>query len=189
MTTPTRILATLLALSLGGAIGAGMFTFHYGKGTSYLTNDPEACANCHVMGDYLTAWTRSSHRDVAVCNDCHAPHDVVGKLVTKAINGWNHSVAFTTGNYPLHLRITDFNRGVTEAACRDCHASFAEAVDGAHDEPRGCLTCHAAVGHAAGVPIGPRPRSGPPPAIALGGIDAPAPGAPPSLPQPPENHD
>lgn len=154
MTASTRILATVLALVVGGGVGAGVFTLHYGQGSSYMTNDPQACANCHVMEDYLAEWTRSSHRGVAVCNDCHAPHDVVGKLVTKAINGWNHSVAFTTGDYPVYLRMTPYNREVTEKACRYCHTEMAVAVDGvAHDEERACLTCHSDVGHPDGPPM------------------------------------
>jgi len=161
-----RRLAVALALTVGVALGSGTFTFHYGHGSSYLTNDPEACANCHVMSDYLAQWGRSSHRAVAVCNDCHAPHDIVGKLATKAINGWNHSVAFTTGNYPVNLRMTPYNRGVTEEARRYCHAQLAAPVDGvlpgsaSHDnEPRACLTCHAGVGHPDGTPIRQRPAS------------------------------
>ena len=139
---------TLLALAVGALMGSGIFTFHYGQGTSYMTNDPTACANCHVMEDYLSEWGRSSHRAVAVCNDCHAPHDFLGKWYTKALNGWNHSVAFTTGDYPVHLRITDYNRGVTEEACRYCHGDLAAAVDGVnHDDQRACLTCHSGVGH------------------------------------------
>lgn len=138
----------LLGLALGAVVGSGVFTFGYGQGTSYMTNDPTACANCHVMQEYLSEWGRSSHRAVAVCNDCHAPHDFVGKWYTKALNGWNHSVAFTTGDYPVHMRMTDYNRGVTEEACRYCHSGLAEAVDGpGHDEERACLTCHSGVGH------------------------------------------
>lgn len=150
------ILTTLL---VGIFFGAAAFTFGYGKGASYLTNDPAACANCHVMEDYLAAWTQSSHRDVAVCNDCHAPHDLVGKYVTKAINGWNHSVAFTTGNYPENMRVTPLNRRVTEAACRDCHSTMvAQIAGGGHAfDPdhgdRACATCHADVGHREGPPI------------------------------------
>lgn len=138
--------------------GAGLFTFVYGQGDSYMTNDPNACANCHIMADHLAAWRTSSHRSVAVCNDCHAPHDVVGKLATKAINGWNHSVAFTMDDFPEHLIITDLNRRVTEQACRDCHTAVTSAVDGFayRDEPRSCITCHADVGHRSGSPLIPR---------------------------------
>lgn len=142
--------ATVLALAMGLAIGAGGFTFIYGQGASYMTNDPQACANCHVMQDHLDGWMQSSHQNVAVCNDCHAPHDLFGKYWTKARNGWAHSVAFTTGNFPEHLRITEFNRGVTEDACRYCHEEIAASVDGVADEPRDCVTCHADVGHRSG---------------------------------------
>lgn len=155
------LFASVLAIAVGCVLGAGLFTFSYGEGAAYMTNDPSACANCHVMDEYLSGWTRSSHRSVAVCNDCHAPHDLAGKLWTKAVNGWNHSVAFTTGDYPEHLTITDFNRRVTEAACRDCHAELAVAVDGpVHDgEARSCVTCHSDVGHRDGSALLAAPRS------------------------------
>ncbi len=48
-------------------IGLGTYTFLYAKGYSYLTNNPEACANCHVMHPY-EAWLKSSHHSVASCN-------------------------------------------------------------------------------------------------------------------------
>lgn len=113
------LLLILLPVVCGGFVGSGTYTFMYAKGASYLSNDPNACANCHVMQDHLSAWQKSSHQNVAVCNDCHAPHDsLIGKYYVKAVNGWNHSLAFTTGNYPDELQITDFNRKVTETACR-----------------------------------------------------------------------
>ncbi|HEX6063808.1 MAG TPA: NapC/NirT family cytochrome c, partial [Longimicrobiales bacterium] len=67
------LLPTTVVL-LGMAIGIGAFTFVYARGSSYMTNDPAACANCHIMSEHYAAWTKSSHRAVAVCNDCHAPH-------------------------------------------------------------------------------------------------------------------
>ena len=41
----------LLALSilLGVPAGVGAFTFVYAKGFSYMSSDPRACVNCHVM--------------------------------------------------------------------------------------------------------------------------------------------
>jgi cytochrome c nitrite reductase small subunit len=41
-----------LGISLGTAIGIGAYTFIYAKGYSYLSNDPGACANCHVMQEH-----------------------------------------------------------------------------------------------------------------------------------------
>ena len=48
--------AALIAGVLAGAlIGLGAYTFVYAKGYSYLTNDPRACANCHIMRDHYDA--------------------------------------------------------------------------------------------------------------------------------------
>jgi formate-dependent nitrite reductase cytochrome c552 subunit len=49
-------------------------------------------------------WQQSSHQHVAVCNDCHLPHDAVGKWVTKADNGFFHSLAFTTDEQLAPIR-------------------------------------------------------------------------------------
>lgn len=116
------------AVALGFAAGIGVFTFGYAKGASYLTNDPAACANCHIMSEHFAAWQRGSHR-TATCNDCHTPHNLIGKYVTKAQNGFWHSFYFTTGRYPDPLRITARNRRVTEDACRYCHQPVVEAIE------------------------------------------------------------
>jgi len=76
--------ASFSALWLGAALGLGAYTFVYARGYSYFSNDPAACANCHVMRDYFDSWQRSSHHASAVCNDCHTPHPLVGKYLTKA---------------------------------------------------------------------------------------------------------
>src|SRR6185436_15639047 len=81
--TRIRIAAVGLGVLFGLATGIGGYTFVYARGGSYLTNDPKACANCHVMQNNYDAWMKSSHRAVATCNDCHTPHNVVGKYLTK----------------------------------------------------------------------------------------------------------
>jgi len=141
----------LAAVFVGLFLGIGAYTFVYAKGYSYLTNDPRACANCHVMQDHFDAWTRASHRSVAVCNDCHTPPGLVPKYLTKAQNGFWHSFYFTTGRYPDPLRITPRNHDVTERACRTCHNELALAIDPSHAATgRGgleCSSCHNDVGH------------------------------------------
>lgn len=146
----TSLPAIVLGTAIGLTAGIGGYTFIYAKGASYLTNDPAACANCHVMGDYYSAWMKSSHRSVAVCNDCHAPHDLIGKYSTKAFNGFMHSFAFTTGRFPQEIQITGRNHRIAEASCQSCHADIVEqmhGVDRANDTEVSCVRCHGAVGH------------------------------------------
>lgn len=146
-----RVLLIFAALSIGLAVGVAGYTFVYARGASYLTNDPAACANCHIMSEHYSAWLKGSHHAVAGCNDCHAPHNLVGKYVTKARNGFFHSLYFTTGNFPDPLRITPRNRAVTEHTCRYCHTEITAAIE--HPTKRGdqdeisCIRCHKYVGH------------------------------------------
>ena len=104
----------LLAVIAGLLIGVGVYTFGYARGASYMTDNPAACANCHVMQDQYQSWMKGSHGKVAVCNDCHTPPGFVSKYATKAINGFFHSLAFTTQHFPDEIHITDRNFRVTE---------------------------------------------------------------------------
>lgn len=149
-TVPRRdkriVLVIALAVLVGVAAGLGTTTFVYAEGASYLHNDPQACGNCHVMWEQLAGWERASHRVVATCNDCHAPHHPVGKLWVKAKNGFFHSLYFTTGTFHEPIAITPSNRSVTEGACRSCHRPIVEAIDH-HAEATQCIGCHRSVGH------------------------------------------
>jgi cytochrome c nitrite reductase small subunit len=139
---------TAVVLIAGLAAGLGAYTFVYAKGYSYLLNDPAACANCHVMREYHDGWLKSSHRSAATCNDCHTPHNLVAKYGTKAANGFFHSLAFTSGEFPDAIQIKERSRRVTEGACRYCHQDITMAMDGPHRvEKLPCIQCHAAVGH------------------------------------------
>ncbi len=99
-----RMIGIAIGVALGLAGGIGGFTFVYARGASYLTNDPAACANCHIMNDQYDAWQKSSHRAVAVCNDCHTPHGLGPKYLTKGLNGFWHSYAFTLAGIPTLCR-------------------------------------------------------------------------------------
>ena len=141
----------VLAVLAGLIIGLGTYTFIYAKGYSYLTNNPAACTNCHVMQAEYDAWVKSSHRSAATCNDCHTPHNFIGKYAVKANNGFWHSFYFTSGRYPDTIEITKFDQQVTENACRRCHQSITAAIDGnvVHGKAEGlqCTRCHSSVGH------------------------------------------
>jgi cytochrome c nitrite reductase small subunit len=148
------VAALLLAAAVGLAAGIGFFTFVYAHGAAYMTNDPAACANCHVMGEEYGAWMKGPHHTVAVCNDCHTPHNVLAKYAIKARNGFWHSYYFTRGKFPEPIRITGLNRRVTEGACRHCHGALVHGLTARDENGDGeggelsCIHCHASVGHA-----------------------------------------
>lgn len=144
-----RVLVVGIGVGLGCAMGLGIFTFKYARGVSYLSNDPRACMNCHIMQEQFEGWMKGSHRNAATCNDCHAPHDFLGKYYIKATNGFWHSFAFTTGKFHEPIQIKSRNRAVTETTCSHCHASIVEAMDGEgqHGGGMSCLHCHRSVGH------------------------------------------
>jgi len=143
------ISGTLLGGLVGLALGVGTYTFVYAKGYSYLANNPQACANCHVMENQYSGWMKSSHHSVATCNDCHTPHDLVGKYATKAENGFWHSFYFTTGAYPENIQAREKSRRITENACRRCHADIAADTASPHAGvgTLSCTQCHGHVGH------------------------------------------
>jgi cytochrome c nitrite reductase small subunit len=138
-----------LAVIAGACLGLGLYTFGYARGSSYLTDDPNACANCHVMREQHESWMKSSHGKVAVCNDCHTPPGFAAKYATKAVNGFFHSLAFTSGHFPDEIQITKRNFDVTESACLKCHAEIVEGIRGTrqHRADVSCIGCHQTVGH------------------------------------------
>jgi len=140
--------AAVVAVGVLGGLGA--FTFGYGDGAAYLVDDPAGCANCHVMQAQYDSWINSSHHAVATCNDCHVRPHPVGKWITKADNGFFHSLAFTTGDFPDPIRIKPRNRRVTQAACLSCHADFVHVAFAGVEDDRAalCARCHRDVGHA-----------------------------------------
>jgi cytochrome c nitrite reductase small subunit len=147
--TGARAAYTLAAL-VGVPLGLGAFTFQYAEGLSYFSTDPRACVNCHIMREAYDSWQKSSHHANAVCVDCHLPHDVAGKYLAKARNGWNHSRAFTLQDFPEPIRITPPNARILQANCMHCHEAVISAIVPGHGAPGGdlsCVRCHASVGH------------------------------------------
>lgn len=105
-------IAAVLACLLGVPAGIGAFTFVYAKGLSYLSTDPRACVNCHVMSPQYDAWLKSGYRHTAVCVECHLPARGLAKWVAKADHGLRHSVAFTLQNFKEPIEITPRDRQI-----------------------------------------------------------------------------
>lgn len=144
-------LSVILAVWTGILLGLGTYTFQFAKGLSYLSNDPAACSNCHIMNDHFDSWLKSSHHGHAVCNDCHTPAAFPWKWITKAENGWNHSIKFTLQNFEEPIQIRPLNAEVLQRNCVLCHAELVHPVleggAAATTEELRCVRCHAGVGH------------------------------------------
>lgn len=115
--------------SFGILTGLVLFVLHIGRATSYLSDDPSTCVNCHVMAPYYATWEKGSHGRVTVCNDCHVPQDnFVSKFLFKAADGMRHSYVFTFRLEPQVLRIKDAGKNVVQQNCIRCHTNVLHPV-------------------------------------------------------------
>lgn len=144
---------------VGVAIGMALVLARIANATSYLSDEPQACINCHVMTDAYASWQRGSHGRVAVCNDCHVPHDnIAAKYVFKSQDGLKHSYVFTKGDAPQVLGLSAGAVPVVQANCVRCHGRQVSAIrdQGSGGSPltpdtrmlpleRRCWDCHQGV--------------------------------------------
>ncbi len=144
--------ALLLSVLAGLLVGLCAFTAKEAEATSYLSNDPRACVNCHIMREQYDSWQHSGHHTAATCNDCHVPVDFLGKYLTKVEHGYRHSKAFTLQNFHEPIRITPSSLEVVQQNCLRCHGEFVSSIAG-HGAPGAaatefdCVHCHSHVGH------------------------------------------
>jgi cytochrome c nitrite reductase small subunit len=134
------------------------YTAHYARATSYLSNDPKACVNCHIMNEQYDGWSRSSHHARATCNDCHVPHEsLLAKYYVKSEHGYRHSKRFTLQNFHEPIRINAASRAVVIDNCIRCHEAMTREIrlaarsGASHDAGISggvdCIHCHASVAH------------------------------------------
>ena len=144
----TALLVALAAL-VGIVAGIAGYTFVYAEGLSYMSSDPKVCANCHIMRAEYDSWQKSSHHHVAVCNDCHLPRDVVRQYFAKALNGFNHSKAYTLQDFAEPIAIKPFNAQIVQDNCLACHRQLVQEAVMARGpaEEASCVHCHAGAGH------------------------------------------
>lgn len=143
-------------ITLGIMTGLGALIFRISNASSYLSDKPETCMNCHVMTPQFATWQRGSHGRVATCNDCHVPHDnIVNTYLFKAQDGTRHAYVFTLRLEPQVIQIKDAGKAAVQQNCLRCHdhltslarlgtVSFAEAR---HGEGTVCWDCHRDVPH------------------------------------------
>lgn len=121
---PRWRLAVILAA--GTFSGLGLFVFHISNASSYLTDDPKACVNCHIMAPQFATWQHSAHGRVTVCNDCHVPHDNIAlKYGFKAMDGTRHAFMFTFRMEPDVIRMHAPGQWTVQNNCIRCHGDLA----------------------------------------------------------------
>ncbi len=143
------VLSLLVLIGIGAGVGG--YTFRYARGLSYLSTDPAACVNCHIMQPQYDAWQHASHRRVAVCVDCHLPDSFVAKYVAKAENGYRHGKLFTTQRFAEPIRVQPAGIAILQGNCVRCHESLVHGLSpgSGGSDPGGvlCVHCHAGAGH------------------------------------------
>lgn len=154
--TPPKEWRIPVILLLGSIAGLGAYILQISKATSYVSDDPKVCVNCHVMAPEYASWRASSHREWASCNDCHVPHDnIAEKYFFKAKDGLYHASVYTLRAEPEVIRIKEMGRDVVHQNCIRCHenqvtdAKLASQVERheAHRTDRLCWECHREVPH------------------------------------------
>lgn len=166
--SPSPALLVAVAVSGGAAVGLGGFTAGYAGAFSYLSADPKACANCHIMQSQYDGWQKASHHGVATCVDCHLPHAPLPKYAAKLENGWHHSAAFTLQDFAEPIQIKGANVERLYDNCVRCHGALAHPLitsglraDGTRRDEAAvfCVHCHANAGHGERAGLGGRRRS------------------------------
>mgnify|MGYP006277517665 CR=1 FL=1 len=155
ITPPRRWLLPVIILA-GIFVGLGAYVFYISNAPSYLSNDPKACVNCHIMAPQYATWSHSSHREVAHCNDCHVPHNnVFNKMYFKAKDGLRHATIFTLRAEPQVIFIKDAGKEVVQDNCIRCHKELITdhkmlaRTDETHHfrTERKCWDCHRETPH------------------------------------------
>jgi cytochrome c nitrite reductase small subunit len=145
-----------VVLTVGVLTGLVLLVLYVGNATSYLSDKPETCVNCHVMFPQYTSWQHSSHARVATCNDCHVPQDnVIRKYMFKASDGLRHTTMFTLRLEPQVIKIKEAGRDVVQENCERCHQGLLGYMHSAQknkgyivaDDKDVCWSCHQEVPH------------------------------------------
>lgn len=143
-------------VAVAAFFGLGLYVLRVSNAASYLSDDPQACVNCHLMTPQYITWNHSSHREVAHCNDCHVPHNnVVNKYFFKAKDGLYHASIFTLRAEPQVIKAKSASIEVIQNNCIRCHsdqvtdAQLAGYVEDHHAKrtDRLCWECHREVPH------------------------------------------
>jgi len=113
----------IIAIIAGGIIcGLCAYTGYAFRLTSYLSDDPATCVNCHIMAPYYATWSHSAHGQNTTCNDCHVPHNnSIQKWLFKGTDGLRHASVFLMNNEPQVIQTIERSSSVIMNNCIRCH--------------------------------------------------------------------
>lgn len=143
-------------IAAGAFCGIAIYAAIISNATSYLSDSPATCVNCHIMAPHYATWSRSSHREHATCGDCHVPQDNMFRhYYTKAKDGSRHAAIFTLRAEPDVIMMHEAGKQVAQENCIRCHDFTNERVSAfhvtAHSARKGegklCFDCHRDVPH------------------------------------------
>lgn len=125
---PKQWRQTVIVLA-GIFFGILLLVVHISNATSYISDEPETCINCHVMYPYYASWDKGSHGRDATCADCHVPQDsFFRKYYVKGSDGLAHSTYFTFRWEPQVIRIKQRGINVVQENCIRCHIDLVDMV-------------------------------------------------------------
>jgi len=152
---PSQFIVPLFLLG-GIAVGLGGYTTYMSRAWSYLSDDPSACVNCHIMAPYYQSWNHSSHALWATCNDCHVPEGFVAGYSFKAVDGLYHAAMFTFKAEPQVIRPREASDKVILQNCIRCHTQLntefvntgmVQYTEVKNGREKACWDCHRDVPH------------------------------------------
>ncbi len=141
---------------MGIFTGIFFLVLHISRATSYLSDDPKACINCHVMYPQYASWTKGSHANAATCSDCHVPHEnFIRQYYFKASDGLRHATFFTMRWEPQTIQIKQAGINVVQDNCIRCHLDLVDMTSlvemsgkmAARNEGKLCWDCHRETPH------------------------------------------
>ena len=153
---PPRRWRVPVLLLLGIFAGLFLYILYISNAFSYISDDPKACVNCHIMAPQYATWYHSAHREVTNCNSCHVPHNnVFNKYYFKAKDGLRHATIFTLRNEPQVIFIKEEGKHAVQNNCIRCHNDLISSKKirvlsdhlYEHRTNRLCWDCHREVPH------------------------------------------
>jgi cytochrome c nitrite reductase small subunit len=136
--------------------GLFFLLLHISRATSYLSDNPETCINCHVMYPHYATWIKGSHGHRATCSECHVPQDnIIRHYFFKASDGLRHATYFTMRWEPQTIEIKPAGVNVVQENCIRCHINMIDmtklvevtGTKAAQGEGKVCWDCHRETPH------------------------------------------